>query len=975
MPSITRDTPAISADQQALNDISRHVVEGCPDMREMAREAANGILRKHGLDSLEPDAVYWHRFDRTETSPRTFSGWEHLDPPVESLTLPQLVMRRFNANDQDSADALQAMSGFYTAGPDSEVFNETNEVRLLPGDVMGEFWALDFKTQFNDKMTAFWRNCSDDFSTLAKANFIAKAVDDRQSKTLTEVQFNTLMHAIDLDPSQPITLAMLQAPTAPPEGVRFAKLDIAGYAASDILRIVEDSGRQFLYLPGEVDAFHVFDTPDDLQWWLMTHTNEVENRARFMSHFTLSTHAETDHQTGLHHAIDLMFSHWGAGTERIVNRDNQSITGDPFAHLRNATQTRMADDAAFALHSNGELRELMWMGYLKAFAKTFGSLAALDWPIALAAVGAGLADVGLNIDQAIHGHTTAERKNGVLGAIFGSIDVLFNGLFVVQGAAGELPEIPVAEEPAVLPEAAGLPAAEEEIVSAAPAEPTVTSHPLAPFETNELLDSYALPAQAGRMRGIYASETGQTFISIEDIAYRVRYVAELKHWVIVDPENPFSFARNLPVRLNEAGQWEAMTRQGLRGGGGALGKLPSSGASVAPSTAALPTPYDMPVELREGMRYRVEAPDNKPFTGQYFSMRENDPIDRFFEIRQRLVSDVNAFYADLHLPQRPAIPTIAAEASPKVALKQLYKDAQGLVIGESHSSVGSKQFLIDNMGQFAKQNVRTLYLEHVMTDLHQADLDLFVQTGKMPKNLESYLNELDWGHLTDQSGRYTFLNLVKTAQRHRIRIRAIDCMASYRTAGVPDPADNMRLKMMNYFADTVIRADQAALRGGKWIALVGNAHVNTMKGATGLSELEGVIGLRIEDVSVSETTGYGIDPGAEVTDVMGQPAGTVKSDIRLRMAVPGRRAVSLTPPPSLESRLPKTGNFIVQRAGDAPELIHRSRNGTLVHTPIIVEGTEVYIQRAEWPVLSRRRFQSFDELAKALALMGLKQVA
>jgi hypothetical protein len=375
------------------------------------------------------------------------------------------------------------------------------------------------------------------------------------------------------------------------------------------------------------------------------------------------------------------------------------------------------------------------------------------------------------------------------------------------------------------------------------------------------------------------------------------------------------------------------------------------------------------------MRYRVEAPDDKPFTGQYFSMRENDPIDRFFEIRKRLVSDVNAFYADLHLPERPAIPTIAAEASPKVALKQLYKDAQGLVIGESHSSVGSKQFLIDNMGQFAKQNVRTLYLEHVMTDLHQADLNLFAQTGKMPENLESYLNDLDWGHFTDKSGRYTFLNLVKTAQRHRIRIRAIDCMASYRTAGVPDPADNMRLKMMNFFADTVIHADRAALGGGKWIALVGNAHVSTMKGAAGLSELEGVIGLRIQDVSVGEATGYDIDPGEEATDDMGQPAGTVKGDIRLRMAVPGRRAVSLTPPPSLESRLPNPGNFAIQRADHAPELIHRSRTGALVHTPIIVEGTDVYIQRVEWPLISGRRFQSFDELAKALKLMGLKEVA
>lgn len=977
MPSITRNTPALSADQQALNDISRNVVEGCPDMREMARQAARDILLKHGLDSLEPDAVYWHRFDRTESSPRTFNGWQHLDKPVESLTLPQLVMRRFNANDQDNVDTLQETSGFYTAGPNAETFDETNEVRLLPADVMAAFWSLDFKTRFNDKMNAFWRDYADDFKTLAKANFIAKAVEDRHSNALNAEQFNTLMRAIGVDPSQPVTLSMLQSQTTVAAGVRIAKLDIAGFEASDILRIVEDSGRQFVYIPGDVDAFHVFDTPDDLQWWLMTHTNEVENRAQFMSHFALSTHAETDHQTGLHHAIDLMFSYWGPGMPRIVNRDDHTIAGDPFIHLRDATKARMEADSAFALHSNGELRKLMWMGYLNAFAKTFGSLGALDWPIALAAVGAGLADVGLNIDQAIHGHTTAERKSGVLGAIFGSIDVLFNGLFLVQGAAGELPEAPLVEEPAPLPDAAGatgLPVTELEIPAPDPVDPADASNPLAPFETNELLESYAAPATEGRTRGIYVSPTGQTFISLEGFAYQVRYVNEMNHWVIIDPENPFSFSRNIPVRLDEAGRWETMAGQGLRGGGGALGKLTARAPSATPPTTALPTPYDMPVDTREGLRARVEAPNDRPFTGQYFSLVENDPIYEFFPVRQRLMADVNAFYADLHLPERPPLPTIAADASPKTAFRQFYKDAQGLVIGESHSSVASKQFLIDNMGQLAKQNVRTLYMEHLLTDLHQVDLDTFARTGKMPQTLKAYLNEMDWGHFTDESGRYTFLNLIQTANRHRIRIRAIDCMASYRTAGLPDPEDNVRLKMMNYFANTVIRADQAVAGGGRWIALVGNAHVNTMNGAAGVAELEGVIGLRIEDVSPGEPTGYDIDPGEQVVTAMGAPAGTVKGDIRLRMTVTGRRVLSSTPPLSLESRLPKTGTFAIQRAGNAPELIHRSRNGSLIHTPIIVEGTDVYINRPEWPLISGRRFQSFDELGKALKLMGLKQL-
>ena len=536
MPPATRKTSAIDADRQMLHTIGRKVVDGCPDMREMARNAAADILRQHGLGHLEPDTVYWHRFNRTESSPLTFNGWEHLDTPIESLTLPQLVMRRFNANDQDNADDLQTMSGFYTDGPEEQAYDEANEVRLLPQDVMEAFWTLDFKTRFNTQLTAFWQHCADDFRTLAKANFIAKAIEDHSSAHLNSEQFTALMQAVGIDLKKPINLATLQAQTRGSRDIRIATLDIAGYEATDILRFVEPGGRQFLYVPGEVDGFHVFDTPDDLQWWLMTHTNEAANRARFMSHFPLAMHAEKDHATGLNHALDMMFSNWGPGTLKVINLNDQTITGDPFTHLRDSTRQRMHGDADYALHSNGELRKQMWMGYLRAFGQTFGALAALDWPIALAAVGAGLADVGLNIDQAIHGHTTAERKSGVLGAIFGSIDVLFNSVFLLQAAAPEVGEIASESEsasgsnpaPEDLPEPTPPPALDADAqlppLAVSPTEPDAG---LLSFRTNELLDTMTPPPSKGRMQGVYIKSTGETFISIEDEVYRVRFVNEL----------------------------------------------------------------------------------------------------------------------------------------------------------------------------------------------------------------------------------------------------------------------------------------------------------------------------------------------------------------------------------------------------------------------------------------------------------------
>jgi hypothetical protein len=109
-----------------------------------------------------------------------------------------------------------------------------------------------------------------------------------------------------------------------------------------------------------------------------------------------------------------------------------------------------------------------------------------------------------------------------------------------------------------------------------------------------------------------------------------------------------------------------------------------------------------------------------------------------------------------------------------------------------------------------------------------------------------------------------------------------------------------------------------------------------------VAELEGVIGMRITEVPPGEPSGYSIDPGVDVV-ALGRPAGTVKGDIRLRMAVPGRQRIPSTTSVSRESRLPKPGNFAIQREGDAQMLIHRSRGGSLLHTPIRGEGADLYI--------------------------------
>ncbi len=966
-----------SAEQFKLNTISQTLVDACPDLREMARDIAREILAKHHAGDLEPDRVWWHRFDRAQSSPHTFTGWQHLDPPTQSLTLPQLVMQRFNAQDQNHADELSQLSGFYSVDAHADQFDESNEVKMLPQDAMKDFWAIDFRVRFLEKLNAFWHDRADDFRTLAKAHFIGRALEDHQTGWLNNQDLQTLMGAIGVDLSQPLTLTTLQAQASSKPGTaEVCSFDVVGYTASDILRFVTAGGRQILYTPGEEQVFHPFDTPDDLHWWLLLQNNRAENRLRFMSHFPQSGHAENGSNIGLHNSLDLLFSTWGTHELSVINRSSQRLQTDPFSHLRDSAMARMFDDANTSLHSNADLRKQMWIGLLGAFTRVTGPLAALDWPIALAAVGAGLAETGLNIDQAINGHTTAERKAGVIGAVLSGIDTLFNSLFMIHptlpGSATELLEseqaLPTAE--AQTPSASPVLSDLETLVPG-PVYPVSGNDLLALFETNVVLDNDVPLKEPGKMNGIVVQQDGSTSIAIGDMVYRVRYANELQSWVIIDPQNPFSFYRNLPVRLTTQGVWEPFTSNGLKGGGKVFGKLGwGRPASVRPQTAPLIMPYDMPTALREELREGAESPSNKAIKGYLAGPIEGrDVYADFRNVRKRLIEDASAFYANVDIPARPPVPDVEG-ISPKSLIKSVLKNGEGLVVGEAHSGMGSKRFLIDNMPLLARQKVRTLYMEHLLTDFHQADLDTYAQSGKMPQALKRYIKSMDQGFHTDPSGKYSFMALVKCANENHVRIQALDSMASYRLRDEPDPRGILRQQVMNFHADKVIKAHQASIGGGKWVALVGNSHANTYEGVAGVAELEGALGLRAEDVERGMASGFDIDPGLKANIRLTGPWVEVKSDLLLRVVT--KKAVAALPAPE---RLKHIGNFMIVKQGRMSELIHRSNDLSLVHTPIELVADKIYINRPAWGKVSGRRFDSFEELSLALTAMGMKEAA
>jgi hypothetical protein len=969
------------ADVRALKDLVIPFVEACPDMHDMSYTEAQGILDKYGIQHIDPDQVWWHRFDNTSvTSSKAFLFWEHYPTPIESLTLSQLLVQRFHAQDQDNADLLDSDGGFYREGANARIYNETNEVKMYPSQVIKDLWRINFHDRYWKKMTDFWIDHSDNYRTLAKLNFISSAVQEHDGARLSNENLKTVLKAVAGNISWPITLDMLKAQAPAVEGLRVKPLYIGPYMATDILRIIDKHGRQILYTPGELNAFHVFETPHDLHWWLLCQNNHPDNRTRFMAHFPLSAQQQDEDNVGLNHIIDLLYVTWGQYDNSLFDQDAPDLEGDAFTWIRESTVDRMLSDAELSLRSNSDLREKMWIGYLSTFARIFGSMAVAGWPVALAAVGAGIANIGLSMDQAVNGMNAKERKAGVLGAIFSSIDTLFN--LLALGGTAEVAQVqearaeftPQENLAAEVQHPTGTP---PRVALAAPGRSYVVEgeNLLAPFETNEIFDGLEPVSNEGKYRNIYQPPTGGNYIKIDQAFYRVRFVNEMKTWVIIDPANEFSFHRSLPVRLNAEGEWEPLTRPGLYGGGKIFDKLPwGRSTGRLPDMDSAPSPYDVPLELHQELKPAANGElSDRSLNDMFDDITDpGGPLKQFKNLRQRLYRDAQNFYKNPQLPPRPTIPQLGpgANIQTKNIIKSLYKETRSLVVGESHASIGSKQFLIENMEVLSKQKVRTLYMEHLLTDYHQADLDIFNRGGDLSEDLQNYLKNLDQGHRTDPAGEFTFLEVVKTAQKNHIRVQAIDCAASYRSAGMRDVSDNYRQEMMNYFSKTVIDADQTLRGPHNWIALVGDSHANNWKGVPGLSELEGGIGLRVESAEAGLKGDIEPDPGKAATSADGLKQEVVKNDLRLQVELPPARIRRA----KLEAALKEPGMLTIDRFGSQTVLIHRSRDLSLVVTPIEQDTKGIYVNRPSWGSLSNKRFSSLTELGEAIDRIGLKRV-
>ncbi|MBV4537480.1 MULTISPECIES: dermonecrotic toxin domain-containing protein [Pseudomonas] len=523
-----------------------------PDPYVLARKHAARIVLKHTGKAIDPRFVWWHRFETSSSSRRSFNGWQHSGPPVKSVTLTELVVERFELRFQDASDELDLYGGFYKQGPQAAHFDERNEVRMLGSAVQQDLWALDFAEVYRAEVAQFWATQTVNVQVLAKINLLGECVKAVRAGRISPADATTLraMAADGLESSGqlPSLLQLRQDSTS-------GSLAVSRYALGRgdnacIYSFRADSGRVLLYLPWSTEALRAFDSELAMAGWLRGELKSTHGQQGFLSNLLTNPRDKPLAELVRATLQAIANSRSDQAALALLALQQVQISQDIFVYLAAQARAQMQDSAAIMLDNAG-LREAMWSGYLAAFLNVFGGFAPLGWPVTLVLLGAAVAKLGLGLDIALHAPSEEARKAALRDALLDSLFAALNmaDLGFQSSYASLAYQAPFHEADASL------------------SQWTVCSTPeavLAGKESNALSSDQRI--SSGRLSGLRVTPDGACWIMLRGLSYRVRYSHELSVWLIVPADKPFAFGPLLPVRQNDFGEWELLEPPRLLGG-------------------------------------------------------------------------------------------------------------------------------------------------------------------------------------------------------------------------------------------------------------------------------------------------------------------------------------------------------------------------------------------------------------------------
>ncbi|PTV63354.1 dermonecrotic toxin domain-containing protein [Pseudomonas putida] len=409
----------------SLAQVAQRLLGQFPDLHSLARQAAGHVLRRQLGYWLDLDGLYWHEFQSAASSSLSFTGWRHSGPPLRSLSLTELVIQRFSPQQQASADELSVYGGFYRVDASHAVYDERNEVRLDPRQVLTAFWQLDFAGRYTEALSTFRSRHGEDYCVLARARFMAAV----GQSGLSEPERQELMGVTLAAPALPTTVKALRLAREGSAQSGWNALVIGGISAKLMFLRKLKTGRLCLYLADVQAVVQVFDDRHAFQEWMADQAATTVGRERLVRLFVGDGVLAQSLRPRLRNYFKLLAQ--SRGDTAILG---QSIEGDLFVRLRDAVMDDLTRDAHERLTTNAQLRKAEWLAGVQAASFVLAPMAPFGWPVILASLGLGTASLALHLDRAING------KQGWRTAAWWSVltDILFILLDIAMLRASEL---------------------------------------------------------------------------------------------------------------------------------------------------------------------------------------------------------------------------------------------------------------------------------------------------------------------------------------------------------------------------------------------------------------------------------------------------------------------------------------------------------------------------------------------------------
>ncbi len=429
--NVTVRTPIIDNRNSYLKSVD-NVKKNYPQLYVQASNYLKKmLLEKHGLD-IDPDKIWFNRFEYASSSSDSFTGWEHYIKPTESQTLTEKLLKNFGAEDQLNVDELSANAGLYKDGNQADFYGQKNEVRLSPADFLTIVKESDFSNKYLQRLDQFWKIHGNSFRTMSKGMFIARLGEETNllsEATTWQVINSTLGNIHHL---QEMTVDQLETKVSSrgPNGI--STFDIYGYQATDIFLIHTVGEKIILYIPTDEQNFLEFDNGQELNSWVLQQAKDPVRRKKLASHFSLYDRQEGHTYAGVDSALaGLGKDEWD---EKYINYKPTAVRGDVFSWIAKNAEKRSQKDAKILTTTNDEVfREKLLMNLRPAAEMAGITTAILPGVGSIVLMGVGVSEAGLGLEQAINGDSKRLRDLGLADILNGGVNTLFGALGSTEG--------------------------------------------------------------------------------------------------------------------------------------------------------------------------------------------------------------------------------------------------------------------------------------------------------------------------------------------------------------------------------------------------------------------------------------------------------------------------------------------------------------------------------------------------------------